>query len=357
MIGASDLVKKDEGPKGTCRPQVYIVLVNWNGCQDTVECLESVFRLRYGNFRVVVCDNGSSDGSVGRIAAWAEGRATYRLPETPMGWLTDPPIGKPLKYRLIEPEHRQEFPRCFERLIILPTGGNLGFAGGNNVGIRFALRQGDCDFVWLLNNDTVVAPDSLDHLVERSRRDGRVGMVGATIRYYDRPDTVQALGGARFSKFRARSRIFGIGRPVPDLDEAAIHRVEDELDWICGASLFLPKRFLENVGMMEERYFLYYEELDWAFRAKGRFRLGYSPKASVYHKQGVTTGEKWESSESCYFKFRSRLRFYRKFLPSYLFFCLLATVVEAMVQAGKGNIRVLRPMWRSFADEFGMKDD
>jgi GT2 family glycosyltransferase len=354
LTGANDLVENSEASGGGGRPRVYIVLVNWNGCLDTVECLESVFRLRYGNFRVVVCDNGSSDGSVGHIAAWAEGRTAYWPPNTPMGRFTDPPIAKPLEYRLIEPDDRQEFPQCFERLVILPTGENLGFAGGNNVGIQFALRQGDCDFLWLLNNDTVVDPEALDHLIERARGDGCVGMVGATIRYYDCSGTVQALGGARFSKFWARSSFLGNGRPISDFDEAAIRRVEDELDWICGASLFLPKRFLENVGMMEERYFLYYEELDWAFRAKGRFRLGYSPKALVYHKHGVTTKEKWQSSESSYFMYRSRLKFYRKFLPSYLFFCLLATVIEAMVQTRKGNIRVLRPMWRSFADEFGM---
>ncbi|MFZ2223261.1 MAG: glycosyltransferase family 2 protein [Candidatus Deferrimicrobium sp.] len=355
MTVADDFGKTDVGAVWSGQHQVYIILVNWNGSLDTIECLESVFRLRYRNYRVVVCDNDSSDGSIGDIAAWAEGRTMYRPPETPMGRFTDPPITKPLEYRLIETEQRQGFPRCFERLIILPTGGNLGFAGGNNVGIRFALSQGDCDFLWLLNNDTVVDPDSLARLVKKAGEDGSLGMVGATIRYYDRPDIIQALGGARFSRIRARSRIVGIGRPISDYDIGSLRRVEELLDWICGASMFLPKRFLETVGMMEEQYFLYFEELDWVFRAKGLFRLGYSPDAVVYHKQGVATKEKWQSPESSYYKYRSRLKFYRKFLPLHLPFCLLATAVEAMVQAGKGNIQDLRPMWRSFADEFGRK--
>ena len=353
MTGANEMLETVEAPGGTGRPRVYIVLVNWNGCLDTIECLESVFRLRYGNFRVVVCDNDSSDSSVGRIVAWAEGRTEYWPPQTPMGRFTDPPIGKPLEYRLIEPEHRQEFPRCDERLVLLPTGGNLGFAGGNNVGIRFALCQGDCDFVWLLNNDTVVDPDSLDHLIERARRDGSIGMIGATIHFYDRPDTVQDLGGSIFSKIRARSFHLGIGRPFPDLDEAGIRRVEEQLDWISGASLFVSETFVQNIGLMEERYFLYYEELDWAIRSRGRFGLGYAPQAMVYHKHGVSTGEGRKSETSIYFKHSSRLKLYRKLLPTHVIFCFFATATEALLSIAKGNVGALRPMWRALTEEIG----
>jgi GT2 family glycosyltransferase len=153
---------------------VCIVILNWNRWRDTVECLESLFRLDYADFQVVLCDNDSIDGSVEQIQAWADGKlpdvqADHRLQD-----LTSPPVPKPIRYseygydeigRMTDATN-EDVP-----LILIRTGANRGFAGGNNVGLRYAMKRRDVEFVWLLNNDTVVCKDALTRMVEtRSSR-------------------------------------------------------------------------------------------------------------------------------------------------------------------------------------------
>jgi GT2 family glycosyltransferase len=335
------------------QPKVYIILTNWNGYRDSIECLESLFRLHYPNFTVVLCDNDSADGSIRRLMDWAEGRTAYIPPPNELKKFTDPPLLKPISYRFLTGNKVPDAPCCTEPLILIQTGGNLGFAGGNNVGIRFALRQGDCYFIWLLNNDTIVGPDTLDHLVNRIRCDETVGMVGASICYYDRPDMLQALGGAKFNKYKGRSKFIGVGRRLSDIADDEAAGVEYQLDWVSGASMLLSMQFIRSIGLMDESYFLYFEELDWALRAGGRFRMAYAPKALVYHKHGSSTKEGAQSDTAIYYRYRSRLKLYRKLLPLYVPFCLVSILTEALVKIIKRNTLVLRPMWRAVTDELG----
>ncbi|OGU12264.1 MAG: hypothetical protein A2075_11490 [Geobacteraceae bacterium GWC2_58_44] len=329
--------------------RVYIVLVNWNGWHDSIECLESLLRLGYPDYRIIVCDNDSSDGSVERILQWAEGSLSHTPAGTPLARFSTPACPKPVECRVAGPEESWPDLPC-ATLTVLRTGANLGFAGGNNVGIRFARRQGDGAFFWLLNNDTVAAPDALDHLVARALAEDNPGIVGSTLFYYHRPDTVQALGGACFSKYRGRSRLIGLGRQWDEIPGETLRRVEQSLHWVSGASMLVSAPFCATIGLMEERYFLYFEELDWSIRAKGRFGLGYASGSVVYHKQGSATNEVGRSATSIYYKVRSRLKLYRKLLPAYLPFCLAATALEALV--ARKDRRGLRTMWRAMADEF-----
>ena len=148
---------------------VYIVLVNWNGWRDTIECLESVFRLDYPDFMVVGCDNASGDDSLAQIKSWAAGTLVIRAKNPALAELVEPAIPKPVEWVEYDRPTAEAggSPDNDARLVLIRTGGNLGFAGGNNVGIRFALAHDDCTHVWLLNNDTVAPPDSLSHLVAR----------------------------------------------------------------------------------------------------------------------------------------------------------------------------------------------
>ena len=258
--------------KGQSR--VYIILTNWNGYKDTIECLESILRLHYRNFRVVVCDNDSTDGSVYYIKDWAEGQTAYLPPANKLKMFTDPSVVKPVGYRLLSGNEVPDVPLCTEPLIIIQTGGNLGFAGGNNVGIRFALHQGDCDFIWLLNNDTIVNPDALGHLVERALLDESIGMVGATICYYDNPDTLQTLGGARFSKYKGRSNFIGNGHKLSDIGDDMVADVEQLLDWVSGASMFLPTRFRRNHRPDGRELFSLFRGVGLGFEGQGTVQFG-----------------------------------------------------------------------------------
>ena len=151
--------------------RVYIVVVNWNGFDDTIECLESLFRLDYQGFRVVVCDNGSCDDSLQRIVAWAQGRLSTpdAKAKSLSKHLTGPSVEKPLAYAVYNRQQAEQGGDLNHdpSLVLIRSDENLGFAGGNNLGMTYALKRGDLDYVWLLNNDTVVDQGALQALVMR----------------------------------------------------------------------------------------------------------------------------------------------------------------------------------------------
>jgi hypothetical protein len=300
--------------------RVYIIIVNWNGWKDTIECLESVFRSDYNDYRVMVCDNNSSDGSVEHIKSWAENRLDL-LTEAG-GRLRDrsfPPVGKPISC-VTYAQAEAESGGCLDNdssLILIQNTSNLGFAGGNNVGMRYALARHDFDYVWLLNNDTVVNPDSLSRLVDRMRQNNGAGMCGSTLLHYNDPDSVQALGGGYYCKWIGlpwhQGRLSKAGSTVDKT------KVERWMNYIIGASMLVSKEFLQNIGLMCEDYFLYFEEIDWAIRGKGSFSLAFAPESVVYHKVGASIGTSSnprEKSLICdYYNIRNRLFFTRRYFP------------------------------------------
>lgn len=306
--------------KPTTEDLVNIVVLNWNGWADTLECLESLFRLEYPRFRVVVCDNGSNDGSKEYLKAWAEGRlCPWRGGNSPLRHLTWPPVAKPVRYRDLSINELET--ECHTLgdlpLTLIWNEENLGFAGGNNVGIRYALTDRETRYVWLLNNDTVVDADALSRLVERMAERPEAGICGSTLLFHDRPDAVQALGGATYNRWLASNRHLGLHQHVHQpMDQESIER---RMDYVIGASMLVSRQFLETIGLMDESYFLYFEELDWATRAKGRFSLAFSAASIVYHKEGASAGtsseRKGKSLLSDYYSIRNRLVFTGIFYP------------------------------------------
>jgi len=320
----------------------YILILNWNGWKDTIECLESVFRIAYPDCRVVLCDNGSTDGSLEQIKAWAEGHLDVWLPkDSPLRHLSFPPVPKPMRcveYNRAQAEMGGRPDDMNAPLVLIQTGANLGFAGGNNVGLRYALAQDDFEYVWLLNNDSVIQADALTHMVRRMEERPRAGMCGSTLLYYHEPDKVQALGGARYNKW------LGVTRPIGLLQPANLpvntDYVERRMSYVAGASMLVSRSFLCEIGLMCEDYFMYYEELDWALRAHGAFGLAYARDAIVYHKEGVSIGatarqvneKSWVSD---YHSVRNRLALTRKFVPLALptvYLGLLGIIVNRMLR-------------------------
>lgn len=298
-------------------PKVYVVTLNWNSWKLTIACLESLLRSNYANFCVVACDNGSTDGSQSHMLDWAAGHVLASAPDAEaLRGLVEPPIPKPIPftfYSRVEAEAGGAMED--ERLVLIQTGANLGFAGGCNVGMRYALARGDADFIWLVNNDSLVPAASLDHLVSRVMADPAIGLCGSTLLGVKHPNKIQALGGARWRKWTGTSKHIGISEAWPKLD-LNLQQIEAEMDYVVGASMLVSRRFLETVGLLAEDYFLYYEELDWACRAKNHFRLGYAPDSIVYHMEGGSSG----FSLLRYYYYRSMIRFYlrhsRLYLPS-----------------------------------------
>lgn len=301
--------------------RVLVVIVNWNGWRDTVECLDSLLALTYAPFTVAICDNGSTDDSLHRFRDWFEERG--------LEWV---------EYTAAEAEEGG-IPTWDAPFILIRNGGNLGFAAGNNVALRYALARGDYEWAWLLNNDTVVDPEALTHLVRRMD-DPSVGMCGSTVRYYHDRERVQAAGGGRYLSWIGLPWHYGrFGLRGRRIDPV---RAEKWMNYVEGASLMVSRRFLSEVGLMSEDYFLYFEEADWAERARGRFRLGYAPDSVVYHKVGGSIGTSSNPRKKSYtcdfYSIGNRIVFTRRYYPK-----ALPTVF--LVLFGAFLVRVLLGRW------------
>ncbi|MES2345605.1 MAG: glycosyltransferase family 2 protein [Chlamydiota bacterium] len=234
---------------------IAIIILNWNGKKDTLECLSSLEKLNYTNYKIILVDNGSTDDSVTTI--------------------------------------RAQFPN----ITLIESSENLGFAGGNNLGIEYALKLKP-DYIFLLNNDTVTAPDLLDTLVEGS---SYADILGAKLYLYSKPDTFDHLGGI----WKKETATFDLiaNRVVDDRTSW-----EDplEIDYACGAALFIKREVIETIGMLEPKFFLIWEESDFCFRAKkAGFTIKLCPQAKVWHKVSASfVGGKVHST---YFWWRGRL--------------------------------------------------
>jgi GT2 family glycosyltransferase len=297
---------------------VAVVLVNWNGWQHVIECLDSLLAQDYPNFHVFVVDNDSRDASVEQIASWCSN------PRRLKGWCrhegaeqwSESHAGESILCHIIDAA-ASPAASALERtaVTIIRSGGNLGFAGGCNVGIRAAFA-GNFSFFWLLNTDTVAHRGALRALVLRTCSDTGIGMVGSTIRYYDRPEVVQSLGGARLDLSTMASHLIGTGCDLAAIPEDAA-AVEREMVYVMGASMLVTMAFVCSVGLLEEDYFLYGEEIDWALRARDRFRLAYAPTSHVFHKSGATSTKVMPLLTAKYY-YRNRIRIVGRFFPGRL---------------------------------------
>ncbi len=302
--------------------RIFVILLNWNGWKDTVECLESLFLSEGVEFLAVVCDNGSEDDSLYQLRSWAARR--FASDE----WIT---------MTRAEADGSTVLNSGL-RFVLIENSANLGFAGGNNVGIRLAMRHADCRYVWVLNNDTIVRPDSLREAISKMGRDSSIGICGSSLVYWHDHSLVQAYGGAHYSKISGRAQHIGAFAPVDSIPVKAAS-VEAKLSYVCGSAMLVRRSFIEIVGYMHEDYFLYYEEIDWATRGQGHFRLGYAPRSIVYHKEGASIGTDASggSALSVYYLFRNRMYFTRRFYPRWTGAVLVACIWDVIKFLLKGH--------------------
>ncbi len=312
--------------------KIYVIILNYNNWQDTIECMESVLRSDYPNFQVILIDNDSTDNSQEYIKEWLEGNINVWVsPSNKLRNLSFPPIEKPLPYVFYDKKTAEDGgnlklensltykdSRLRNPIIFIQTGKNLGFSGGNNVGIRYALKKDDFKYIWLLNNDTVVEKNTLTNLVNcANSKDDSYGMFGTTLLYYDEPELVQALGG----KF---NQLFATGKHKyanQEFEKVRLSNDIQDFDYIIGASLLLTNKFIKEVGLLSEDYFIYYEEIDLALRGKKKgFKMHICLDSIVYHKESVTIkkSEQTISSFSDYYRVKNRIKLTKKHNPKYL---------------------------------------
>ncbi len=241
-------------------PQVAIIVLNWNGRDDSLACLNSVTRLDYPAYRVIVVDNGSVDESVPLI--------------------------------------REQFPAA----TVIENEENLGYVGGNNVGLTQAVRMG-ADYALLLNNDTQVAPDMLSLLVKAASSDPAVGIVGPLIYYFDRPDVIWSAGGV-IDWDHGYTRMIGLDQE----DRGQLGNAPRPVDFVTGCALLIKVPLIEQIGPLDPRFFAYYEETEWCVRAaRAGYKILLVPQAKMWHKISPVAREM--SPQVHYYMTRNRLLF------------------------------------------------
>ena len=316
ILGAKIKAMAHKSSKTSPSTEIAIILVNWNGWRDTIECLESILKNDCANFQAIVCDNASTDESWDKIISWAAGKELVAPASDKMAEYSQPPVAKPVAIKLVDQAGNVSGDPD-ANLILIQTGANLGFAGGNNVGMRYALEHSDCSFFWLLNNDTVIARDAIGNLIHHMKASPKVGMCGTRIHFYHQPDVIQALGGAAYNSWTGTSKC--IGNYQPSDTQISENMIISNSDFVVGASMCLSRSQLNEVGLMEESYFLYYEEIDWAERTKGKFEIGYTNNVTIFHKEGGAIGSSSikgaRSTLSEYYLMRSKIKFTRRFFP------------------------------------------
>jgi GT2 family glycosyltransferase len=295
--------------------RVAIVLVNFNGHFDTIECIESVLKSTYSNFQLIVIDNSQESNSLDFIVSYLAGNTTHKF-DIPSFNLVGPLLPKLHDFNLMgQAELEGLTQRPNEKVILIRAERNLGFAGGNNIALKYFLKFNCFEYVWLLNNDTVIEPDTLSNLVLfTAQSNERIGIVGSKLFDYYNPDILQAVGG-RYYKWIGKIVEVGAGQS----DKRQWDEITFKIDYVVGASMFVKRKFIESVGCMNEDYFLYYEELDWAIRGRRTgWELGFCPQSRVYHKMGSSINkesDKGNSELSDFYSSRNRVLIAWKYFP------------------------------------------
>jgi GT2 family glycosyltransferase len=243
-------------------PIVAIVILNWQNAPDTLDCLKSVMRLSYDNYYTIVVDNGSRDDSVRQIQS------------------------------------------AFPEVNLIPLPDNLGYAAGNNAGIQEAMEQGT-DYIFVLNNDTLLEPDILKKLVNVAEKNPQVGMVGPKMYCYQPDNVIFAAGSVIEWK---KGDIFHRGMFTADQTWLDSNKPEP-VDFITGCGVLVRRELIETVGPLDLSFFLNYEDVEWCVRARRMgYEVWYTPDAALWHKVSATLGE--ASPANTYYMTRNSLFFF-----------------------------------------------
>lgn len=291
---------------------IVIIIVNWNGIDDTLECLESLLHLQENDFRILIIDNGSHVSPVAALEQWVA--AGLKTPPVHQIWKTDlaGPRTRDVTFKNITAHDKWDSSTL---VTLVDVGWNSGFAHANNVGMKMALEHEAVRQFWILNNDTIVRPDTLTELVKTAASDPDYVMIGSTLIYYCHDNVVQGIG-ARLKLLTARTE--QVANQEHYNQFAFDCREQPRLDYVIGASMFLKRDFVEAVGVMDEQFFLYFEEIDWARRRRVNDKLGWSRRSIVYHKEGGSIGTdslKKTSPLSVFYAIRGLPLFYSKWHP------------------------------------------
>jgi GT2 family glycosyltransferase len=309
-------------------PKVSLILLNWNGWEDTIECLESLFQISYPNYDVIIVDNNSQDDSISKIRDYAAGKLKVRSK-----FFEYNNKNKPIK--LFEFSHHDktvtssDFSDNIKNLIVIKNEKNYGFAEGNNIGIEFAINFLSPDFLFLLNNDTVVSKNFLSQIIKVVRDEMNVAIAGPKVYYYDyngKTDVLASTGG--YLNWLTYPGYHNITELSESLDEPI------KVDWITGAALMIradiPHKYLSN------DFFFGAEDVDLCIRLKEEnYEIYLVPTSRIWHKVSVSREKKYSSDlksllhgiKSNFFLVKRHKSFYFLFYILYIFPIAYAIII------------------------------
>ena len=310
------------------------IIVNYNGWQDTLRCVHSLLQSDTVPGCLVVVDNHSTDDSFEQIYRWARGEIPIPLlpKDHPLNRISSP---KPLLTATFQMVSQPLQSLSFSKptLLLYQTPGNSGYAGGVNAGIQLVWNIPEINWFWILNNDVMVHPGALQALLQCTRQSASVGIWGSKLLDFDNPQRIQAIGGRYYTCLALPTHI-GQG----EIDHGQYDRPV-AIDYVVGAAMLVSRSFLAQVGLLNENYFLYFEEMDWVARGK-KLGMGvaYCWKSRVYHKEGAVTGGSHKQSKSelsDFYFIRNRLLFTRKYYPWCLplvYLSFLGVIIRRMLR-------------------------
>lgn len=318
------------------KPLVFVLILMKDNWKDTVECLQSLQNLDYANCNIVLIDNGSEDFHFEKILEWCRGEikletnfVKFRQENFPVSLIIYSKEEAEKGGSGLKENETKDLP--FNRkLVLIRIPENLGFAGGNNTGIKYALKKG-ADFVLLLNNDAVVNPKLVNEMLKTTEANRKIGVVGAKIYYYQKPYLIQEAGGAKFYPFSGVVR--PIGRKKIDRGQ---YEEDFEVDYASGCCSLIRKELIEEIGFLDEDFFHYWEETDLNLRARKKgWKIICSTKAKVWHKLSSTSG--YKSPFSDYYFTRNSLMLIKKHYPFYLPIVFLFNFYKFPIRIVKGK--------------------
>lgn len=282
-----------------------VVLLNWNGDEDTIECLESLKTLDYPRFDVYLVDNDSKQQSINNILDYLDTDSYYNS-------LT------------VKKDELSTFKKREDvNLVFILNDNNAGFAGGNNVALEYIKNNIPSGYVMLLNNDTIVSPDLLTGLVSKFNESDDTGFVGARHYYYHEKDRIQTVGGGRIDL------IHGECSAVTESE------VPDEFDFLTGSCILMPCDVLRDVGVINEEYFMYWEDVDWSTRARKKgYKLRISDTGYIYHKEGASI----KSLSRIYYHTRNRILYMKRNTNALTYYKFLIYIVLFVLKESVTNI-------------------
>ena len=287
--------------------KVAIVILNWNSSEDTIECLESLYQIKYSKYDVILLDNNSQDDSIKKIEKYCSGKTKVKS-----NFFNYNPHNKPIiitKYsnNSLEKEKiiKNNINSNYKQLILIENDKNYGFAEGNNIGIEYALKNLNPDYILLLNNDTVVDKNFLNELVKFAEKNVNTGFLGPKAYYYDKSNFIQFTGGGTINfKRGVAPAIFS-----NEIDRGQ-HDKFYEAEWIGGACLLCKKEVLIEIGLLDPKYYLCWEEVDLCLRGTNAgYKCYYSYKSKIWHKGGISSNL---SPTSLYYGTRNTFYFLNK---------------------------------------------